>query len=243
MYGSAGIQLRCVSHHRRWVLHVFRSVVCLLGNPEWADLPLGMQSAQPLVHLFAEQVSQQVVLNAPSVIQETSGSLYGLLNWTDLSISGMPEGLSFEDLPASIDADNQLCLTYSGIPVDMGEFEVSVSGELFLSVFGSPYSIGSYTVPFMITVVENPNPIPGCTYPSQPTTLRSPLWRMGHVISRVARIRRRSITKCSPPSTMALVTTQYASQTAPQIWMATTRARLTCCSFWRRSGLSVWTNN
>ena len=27
--GSAGIQLRCVNHHRRWVLHVFRSVVCL----------------------------------------------------------------------------------------------------------------------------------------------------------------------------------------------------------------------
>ena len=108
-----------------------------------------------------------MVLNAPSVIQEpTSGSFYGLLNWTDLSISGMPEGLSFEDLPASIDADNQLCLTYSGIPVDMGEFEVSVSGELFLSVFGSPYSIGSYTAPFMITVVENPNPIPGCTYPN-----------------------------------------------------------------------------
>ena len=145
----------------------FEASCAFLGNPEWADLPLGIQSAQPLVHLFAEQVSQQVVLNAPSVIQEpTSGSFYGLLNWTDLSISGMPEGLSFEDMPASIDADNQLCLTYSGIPVDMAEFEVSVSGELFLSVFGSPYSIGTYTVPFMITVVENPNPIPGCTYPN-----------------------------------------------------------------------------
>ena len=145
----------------------FEASCAFLGNPEWADLPLGIQSAQPLVHLFAEQVSQQVVLNAPSVIQEpTSGSLYGLLNWTDLNISGMPEGLSFGDLPSSIDADNQLCLTYSGIPVDMGEFEVSVSGELFLSVFGSPYSIGNYTVPFMITVVENPNPIAGCTYPN-----------------------------------------------------------------------------
>ena len=145
----------------------FEASCAFLGNPEWADLPLGIQSAQPLVHLFAEQVSQQVVLNAPSVIQEpTSGSFYGLLNWTALSISGMPEGLSFEDLPSSIGAESQFCLTYSGIPVDMGEFEVSVSGELFLSVFGSPYSIGSYTAPFMITVVENPNPIPGCTYPN-----------------------------------------------------------------------------
>ena len=145
----------------------FEASCAFLGYPEWADLPLGIQSAQPLVHLFAAQVSQEVVLNAPTVIQEpTSGSFYGLLNWTDLSISGMPEGLSFEDLPSSIDADNQLCLTYSGIPADMGEFEVSVSGEVVLSVFGSPYSIGNYTVPFVVTVVENPDPIPGCTYPN-----------------------------------------------------------------------------
>ena len=137
-----------------------------IGYPEWSNMELGIQSADSLVHMFATEVSQEVVLNVPGLIQEpTSGSFYNVLNWSNLTVTDMPTGLSFSDFPAEVDANNQVCLSYTGIPTEIGEFVVIVSGDLVLSVFGNPYPIGLYEAPFVVTVVSNPNPIPGCTYP------------------------------------------------------------------------------
>lgn len=138
-----------------------------IGYPEWSNMELGIQSADSLVHMFAIEVSQEVVLNVPGLIQEpTSGSFYNVLNWSNLTVTGMPTGLSFSDFPSEVDANNQVCLSYTGIPTEIGEFVVIVSGDLVLSVFGNPYPIGLYEAPFVVSVVSNPNPIPGCTYPN-----------------------------------------------------------------------------
>ena len=65
-----------------------------------------------------------------------------------------------------MDPGTQGCLTYGGTPVEEGMFDVLVSGELVLSVFGQPYPVGphSSTVPMLIT--PNVSGIVGCTYPN-----------------------------------------------------------------------------
>ena len=49
-------------------------------------------------------------------------------------------------------------------PLATGEFVVEVVGALTVSFFGQPYVIDNYSSDLQVTVVENPNPIPGCTY-------------------------------------------------------------------------------
>ena len=46
----------------------------------------------------------------------------------------------------------------------MGEFELSIVGNLTISLFGQPYVIQDVAVNHTIEVLSNPNPIPGCTY-------------------------------------------------------------------------------
>jgi hypothetical protein len=42
--------------------------------------------------------------------------------------------------------------------------EVTASGEVFISIFGQPFSIGVQSYSAWLEVSENLNPIPGCTY-------------------------------------------------------------------------------
>ena len=84
--------------------------------------------------------------------------------WENLTISGMPNGLTFDSFPASITGNSQVCVSYSGTPLELGTFEVNVTGEMILDFFGSPYSIGNVSSSLNIVVESNPNPIPGCTY-------------------------------------------------------------------------------
>ena len=105
----------------------FEASCALIGNAEWSELPLGIQASNPLIHLFATEVSQEVVLNIPSLIQEpVSGTLYNVLSWSDLSATGMPSGLSFSELPLIAEGGAQYCLNYSGVPIEEGEFEVDL---------------------------------------------------------------------------------------------------------------------
>ena len=143
----------------------FEASCALIGNAEWSELPLGIQASNPLIHLFATEVSQEVVLNIPSLIQEpVSGTLYNVLSWSDLSVTGMPSGLSFSELPLIAEGGAQYCLNYSGVPVEEGEFEVDLGGDLTVSFFGNPLSIGLFEASFTISILANPGPIPGCTY-------------------------------------------------------------------------------
>lgn len=143
----------------------FEASCALIGSAEWSDLPLGIQTSNPLIHLFATEVNQEVVLNVPNSIQEpTSGVLYGVLSWSDLSVTGMPPGLSFSELPLIAEVGTQYCLNYSGVPIEEGEFEVFLGGDLTVSFFDTPLSIGLFETSFTITVLTNPGSIPGCTY-------------------------------------------------------------------------------
>jgi hypothetical protein len=110
-------------------------------------------------------VVQDVVLNLPETIQEpVSGALFNVMTWSDFSVSGMPLGLEFAALPNSMNAGEQVCLAYSGLPVETGVFDVELMGDMVLGLFGNPYPIGPFSVNFTVNVLGNPNPIEGCTY-------------------------------------------------------------------------------
>ena len=50
------------------------------------------------------------------------------------------------------------------MPDAVGAFAVGLSAEVFISIFGQPFSIGVQTFTASMEVLANPNPIPGCTY-------------------------------------------------------------------------------
>jgi hypothetical protein len=145
----------------------FEASCAFLGSSEWQNLDLGIHAQNALVHTFASDVVQEVVLNLPALIQEpTSGSNFSVMEWADLVVSGMPNGLAFDSLPTTALGNTQTCVTYSGMPLETGLFTVTLTGNLVLSVFGNPYPIGPYASTFDVEVLANPNPIPGCTYPN-----------------------------------------------------------------------------
>ena len=66
--------------------------------------------------------------------------------------------------PTDVEADTQSCLTYSGTPFQEGVFDVTVTGDLMVSVFGNPVSAGQVTSSFTMVITPNENGILGCTY-------------------------------------------------------------------------------
>ena len=81
-----------------------------------------------------------LVLSLPEVMEEpATGNAFAVMAWNDLTVSGLPNGFTLSNAPTGMDPGTQVCLTY-GTPVE-GMFDVLVSGELVLSVFGQPYPV------------------------------------------------------------------------------------------------------
>ena len=143
----------------------FQTSCDYIGDDGWVDIETGIYAGSDLMHPLGASVSGDVVLHVPEVlIDPTTESPFAVMAWENLTVSGMPDGLSFDNFPSAVSGNNQLCLTYSGAPLGLGTFDVEVSGEMILDFFGSPYPIGTVSSTLTIVVEPNPNPIPGCTY-------------------------------------------------------------------------------
>ena len=137
-----------------------------LGSSEWNGFEPGVYVEAGLYLQFGQNAEEFAVLHIPEEVEEpSSGSMFTILEWTNLQVSGMPDGLDLDNLPASAVGNSQACLNISGVPMASGVFEVEVSGELIVSFFGNPYSIGIYSSIFTLTVGSNPGIVFGCTYP------------------------------------------------------------------------------
>ncbi|MGY8942196.1 MAG: hypothetical protein ACKVJH_09215, partial [Flavobacteriales bacterium] len=137
-----------------------------IGNDGWEDLETAaFPEWQEAVHGVAW--SGEWVLNIASEMAEpTTGVVYPLhhFEWTD--VIGLPnwaEEVSFE--LGSIGPNEQRCISAMGTPTAPGMHEIEVTGELFISIFGQPFSTGVQSFSVWLEVSENPNPIGGCTYP------------------------------------------------------------------------------
>ena len=136
-----------------------------IGHPGWAGLEAGLYSDSTLWHYQGTEAYGEWVLHMPElVVEPASGTTYAVMEWSNLMISNMPPGLQPENMPSLMAGGDQVCVSYSGIPSEVGLYPVLVSGELTVSLFGNPYEVGPYNVVETIEILPNPNPIAGCTY-------------------------------------------------------------------------------
>ena len=144
----------------------FEPSCAAIGAPEWEGFDLGLYAPTALLHMAGQSVTQEVVLHLPASIEEAgSGTTYAVAEWSGLEVLGMPVGLAFDNMIDLISGGSQTCLTYSGVPTAAGTYEVTLTGELFLSVFGNPVSAGMVEASLVITIEANGNAVFGCTYP------------------------------------------------------------------------------
>ena len=136
-----------------------------LGEEGWSNEAMGLfpewQTAMHGMEWFGEWV-----LNIPAtIIEPSSGVSYAIhhMNW--MGVEGLPdwvENVTYE--LGELDASSQHCISAFGTPSEPGIHEVTATGEVFISIFGQPFSIGEQSFSAWLEVEENPNPIPGCTY-------------------------------------------------------------------------------
>jgi hypothetical protein len=146
---------------------IYLTYDCLsIGDEAWSDESVGLYPEwQEAVHGVAW--SGEWVLNIASEMAEpTTGVVYPLhhFEWTDvIGIPDWPEEVNFE--LGSVGPNEQRCISAMGIPTAPGMHEIQIEGELFISIFGQPFSTGVQAFSVWLEVSENPNPIGGCTYP------------------------------------------------------------------------------
>jgi len=106
------------------------------------------------------------VFNIPSIIEEpSSGVEYAVhhIDWT--AVNGLPDWVDeAEFILGELGEGSQHCIQAAGTPTAPSMYDISAVGEVFISIFGQPFSIGIQTYTAILEVVGNPNPIPGCMY-------------------------------------------------------------------------------
>ena len=137
-----------------------------IGDDAWTAEGIGLFPAwQQAMH--GVEWAGEWVLNVPATIVEPgSGVVYGIHHMVWSGLEGLPdwvESASYE--LGELGASTQHCIIASGTPIAPGLHELTATGEVFISIFGQPFSIGEQSFSAMLEVMANPNPIPGCTYP------------------------------------------------------------------------------
>ena len=137
-----------------------------IGSGFWNAYELGFYADEPIpTHMLGVPTQQDLVLHLPNLLNEPStGSQYEVMAWDSLEFSGLPPGLAWSELPQVVAPNSQTCIPYEGTPAQTGLFEVSVTGDMTLSIFGQPLDAGQITVSIVVQVLPNPDPIPGCAY-------------------------------------------------------------------------------
>jgi hypothetical protein len=136
-----------------------------IGEAGWLDLDAGTYPAL-LNAVLGVAWSGEWVVNIPgSVLEPFSQVVYPVHHFEWTGVSGMPEwvdDLAYET--GAIGPNEQRCIAAAGTPSATGIHTILCTGELFISIFGQPFSIGVQSFAAVLEVAENPNPIPGCTY-------------------------------------------------------------------------------
>jgi hypothetical protein len=143
-----------------------------LGLDFWLDEPFGLYSealsqGQPIELFVGDYFEVPLLINVPAVfVDEVTETAFQVFQWADISVQGLPPGvdLLFDD---QIAGATQACFSLVGgdFPIEEGFWEVTIEGEMFLNVFGSPFGIGPLALSFGVQVQPNPNGVGGCTYP------------------------------------------------------------------------------
>ena len=135
-----------------------------IGGSGWVELPSGIFPDSQSLMLGADTTFEVVFNMGSSVMDSTAGVTYDILTYEVDDWLGLPMGLVYGSTAESMSAETQHCVEITGAPLESGIFTPSVSGEMFISLFGQPFSIGMQEFSFELIVEEGENPITGCTY-------------------------------------------------------------------------------
>ena len=138
-----------------------------VGQTEWDALGLGFTTQGQDSLPAGETMTHQWSILVPAQIQDaTSGATYQADSWGNLSIAGLPEGVSITSLPDAVSGGTQACFEVTGTPVTTGEYPVAIVGDLYINILGSSVFISNMSSDQMIWVVESEGGPVGCTYAS-----------------------------------------------------------------------------
>ena len=137
-----------------------------IGSAGWAELASGGYPEYQQATHGVEWAGEWVLHVAASVVEPASGVTYPIHHFEWNAMDGMPDWVSESDFElGDVGPSEQRCISASGIPTAPGLHTLAMSGEMFISIFGQPFSTGDYTFEVELDVLANPNPIAGCTYP------------------------------------------------------------------------------
>ena len=130
----------------------------------WTNLESGVYPTVNEIQLGIEtELSFAFSLAAISTDLE-SGQSFSNISFEVDSIENRPNWLSCDVAGLIINPEEPVCLGCAALALDTGVFDLSLSGNLTVSVLGSPFELGEYSFPFQIIVQENNDPILGCDY-------------------------------------------------------------------------------
>ena len=135
-----------------------------IGDDAWLQLPSGVYPQEQTVIFGADTTTDVVFHTGATVFDTVSGVTYGIASFEFTTWSGLPEGIVIDVPAAPSSPESQVCMQLIGMPAEVGVFHPVLSGEMFISLFGQPFSIGMQEFSFELTVEEGENPITGCTY-------------------------------------------------------------------------------
>ena len=137
-----------------------------VGNALWdMEVDMGLHLPPTDVLMHGAEAQTEWIIHLPSVVSEpSSGQLFAAQSWSDLEVSSLPPGIMVSMQTNEVLGGQQLCVEVTGVPEMPGTYMVQTTGLLTVSVFGSPFEIGTYVTETEVEILANPNPIPGCAY-------------------------------------------------------------------------------
>lgn len=146
---------------------IYMEFTCeFIGSVGWDDFATGAFPGYQQAMHGVEWSGEWVLHVAGSVVEPASGVTYPIHHFEWNAMDGMPDWATESDFElGDVGPNEQRCISASGIPTAPGLHTLALSGELFISIFGQPFSTGDYTFEVELDVLANPNPIAGCTYP------------------------------------------------------------------------------
>ena len=137
-----------------------------IGEASWLDSDVGTYPPSQGAVLGVAWSGEWVLHIAGSVVDPVTDVSYPVHHFEWTGVNGMPDwvdDLAYETGP--VGPNEQRCIAASGVPSATGTYSVECTGELFVSIFGQPFSVGMQSFEAVLEVAGNPNAIPGCTYP------------------------------------------------------------------------------
>jgi hypothetical protein len=136
----------------------------LVDAEDWPEGSSGLYPTEATTWYLGALPTENWILRTPEVIYEGNVP-YVVSEFVPEMLLNVPVGTVGDlNLNTAVDAGEAMCVEWSGSPIESGVFDVSVTGTLYIHVFGSQFPIPNFTFSKQVIVQASSNPVPGCAY-------------------------------------------------------------------------------